>query len=237
MSFAGSYYMRYPERTRDLETFVVHLPGLRPIEIFDRNFGKDNPSYQFPPEYRPYIVGTLPPEEIDVAYKGYRYAINLNSIKQSQTMFARRVFELLALEHADGQQLFARPAPDVRRSRSEFGRRSRDAVAAFRLGGRSRAGIRLRLMALRKVMTEHTYRDRLDFVRARVLPDAPLPRRLPHVTALAEARDVAEAGRIATAFLAQTHTDSRLILVSDDPSWAHRASARRDARPGDRSGA
>jgi FkbM family methyltransferase len=220
MSFAGSYYTRYPERTRDLETFVAHLPGLCPIEIFDRNFGKDNPSYQFPPEYRPYIVGTLPPEEIDVAYKGYRYAINLNSIKQSQTMFARRVFELLASNtltvsnYSRGLRLmFGDLVPSSDDGAAMLSRLSALAADPERES-------RLRLMALRKVMTEHTYRDRLDFVRARVLPDAPLPRRLPHVTALAEARDVAEAGRIATAFLAQTHTDSRLILVSDDPSWA-----------------
>ena len=220
MSFAGSYYVRYPERTRDLETFVAHLPRLCPIEIFDRNFGKDNPSYQFPPEYRPYIVGTLPPEDIDVAYKGYRYAINLNSIKQSQTMFARRVFELLASNtltvsnYSRGLRLmFGDLVPSSDDGAAMLARLSALAADPDRES-------RLRLMALRKVMTEHTYRDRLDFVRARVLPDAPPPRRLPHVTALAEARDGAEAERVVAAFLAQTHTDARLILVLDDPAMA-----------------
>jgi spore maturation protein CgeB len=88
--------VRYPERTRDLGDFVMELPAFRPLEIYDRNYGKNDPNYQFPPEYQRYIVGTLPFDEIDKAYKGYRYAINLNSIKQSQTMFARRVYELLA---------------------------------------------------------------------------------------------------------------------------------------------
>ena len=93
--FAGAYYVRYPERTRDLGNFVMELPAFRPLEIYDRNYGKNDPNYQFPEEYQPYIVGTLPFDQIDKAYKGYRYAINLNSIKQSQSMFARRVFELL----------------------------------------------------------------------------------------------------------------------------------------------
>jgi len=94
--FAGAYYVRYPERTRDLGDFVMELPTFRPLEIYDRNYGKNDPNYQFPEEYQQYIVGTLPFDQIDKAYKGYRYAINLNSIKQSQSMFARRVFELLA---------------------------------------------------------------------------------------------------------------------------------------------
>ena len=95
-SFAGAYYVRYPERIRDIENYVVDLPKFRPLEIYDRNFGKDDPNYQFPPEYQSFIVGSLPFDEINKAYKGYNYAINLNSIKQSQTMFARRVYELLA---------------------------------------------------------------------------------------------------------------------------------------------
>jgi len=36
-----------------------------------------------------YRLWRLPYEEIKKAYQGYVYAINMNSIKQSQTMFAR----------------------------------------------------------------------------------------------------------------------------------------------------
>lgn len=61
--FAGAYYARYPERTRDLGNFVCELPKFRPLEIFDRNFGKNDANYQFPEEYQPYIVGTLPFEK------------------------------------------------------------------------------------------------------------------------------------------------------------------------------
>ena len=94
--FAGAYYVRYPERTQNLKDYIETLPQFRPVEIFDRNHGKTDINYQFPTEYNPFIVGTLPYDEINRAYKGYIYAINLNSIKQSQTMFARRVYELLA---------------------------------------------------------------------------------------------------------------------------------------------
>ncbi len=54
------------------------------------------------------MKGVLKGEEILQAYKGYRYGLNMNSIKGSPTMFARRVFELMACNtvvlsnHSDG---------------------------------------------------------------------------------------------------------------------------------------
>jgi len=88
-NFAGSYYLRYPERQRDIAAIIETVKQFRPVEIYDRNHGKDHPHYKFPDEYRSMILGSLPFSEIDRAYKGYRYGINMNTIKQSQTMFAR----------------------------------------------------------------------------------------------------------------------------------------------------
>ncbi|HRO12500.1 glycosyltransferase, partial [Amaricoccus sp.] len=219
MSFAGAYYRRFPARMRVLESFVGSLPELCPIEIFDRNFGEDGP-WKFPPEYESLIVGTLPPERIDLAYKGYRYTLNLNSVQSSPTMFARRVYETLACNTLTASNY-------SRGLRLMFGDMVPNADDGPALLARLRAvaaqpsrEARLRLMALRKVMREHTCRDRLDFIRARTLsPDAPPVWRPPQVVALAEARDSATAARIAASFLAQSHTESRLILVADDPAW------------------
>ncbi|MGB1742488.1 MAG: glycosyltransferase family protein [Cycloclasticus sp.] len=167
-SFAGAYYVRYPHRTKDLEGFVENLPGFRPLEIYDRNYGKDNPDYQFPDNYQPYIVGTLPFNEIDKAYKGYRYAINLNSIKQSQSMFARRVFELLASNTLTISNF-------SRGIRLLFG----DLVLATDSGEQVVERLqtlaktpededKLRLYGLRKVMQEHTYQDRMHYILSKV---------------------------------------------------------------------
>src|SRR5690606_266889 len=93
--FAGAYYARYPERQKDFDVFLDSLARVSKVEIYDRNFGKDDPQFKFPDRYQHLIIGNLPFDQIDLAYKGYRYAINLNSVKQSQTMFARRVFDLL----------------------------------------------------------------------------------------------------------------------------------------------
>ncbi|MCP4929400.1 MAG: glycosyltransferase, partial [Gammaproteobacteria bacterium] len=167
-SFAGAYYVRYPDRAKDLEGFVEHLPSFRPLEIYDRNYDKDNPDYQFPDNYQPYIVGTLSFNDIDKAYKGYRYAINLNSIKQSQSMFARRVFELLASNtitisnFSRGIHLLFGDLVLVTDSGEEVVERLQS------LAQNPEDEDKLRLQGLRKVMHEHTYQDRLNYILSKV---------------------------------------------------------------------
>ncbi|HJW54055.1 MAG TPA: glycosyltransferase, partial [Burkholderiaceae bacterium] len=210
--FAGAYYVRYPERTRDLGNFVAELPAFRPLEIYDRNFGKTDPNYQFPPEYQPYIVGTLPFDQIDKAYKGYRYAINLNSIKQSQSMFARRVFELLASNtitvsnFSRGVRLMFGDLVATTDSGSEMVRHLNN-VAKDEQHSR-----KLRLAALRKVLTEHTYEHRLAYVLSKVTKQTP-QNTLPHIAVVAMARTQAELDSILHQYQQQHYTNSNLVIV------------------------
>lgn len=210
--FAGAYYARYPERTRDLGNFVAKLPEFRPVEIYDRNYGKNDPNYQFPAEYQPFIVGTLPFSEIGRAYKGYRYAINLNSIKQSQTMFARRVYELLGCNtvtvsnYSRGVRLMFGDLVITTDSGEEMVRRLQA------LAGDEESSGKLRLAALRKVMLEHTYEQRLNYIVAKV-SGTPVPNPLPDVAVLGYARTEEDAQAIIASFQRQTHTSIRLYLV------------------------
>jgi FkbM family methyltransferase len=210
--FAGAYYARYPERTRDLGNFVINLPEYRPLEIYDRNYGKDDTNYQFPQEYQPFIVGNLPYAEIDKAYKGYKYAINLNSIKQSQTMFARRVYELLASNtitvsnFSRGVRLMFGDLVLTSDSGSEILRRLQT------LGGDEVNVRKFRLAALRKVMSEHTYQDRLAYVVSKVGGEA-LPSLLPQIVVVAYAKDQAQADQVLQSFSRQQYREKALVLV------------------------
>ena len=94
--FAGAYYKKYTERNKNFNDILSAIVPELKVDIYDRNFFDDNPNYKFPEEFNSYIIGTLAYDEINLAYKGYDIALNLNTIKNSQTMFARRVFELLA---------------------------------------------------------------------------------------------------------------------------------------------
>ena len=210
--FAGAYYVRYPERTRDLGNFIVNLPEFRPLEIYDRNYGKSDANYQFPGEYQPFVVGNLPYAEIDKAYKGYRYAINLNSIKQSQSMFARRVYELLASNtitisnFSRGVRLMFGDLVVTSDSGAEI-RRRLDALNGDEAGAR-----KLRLAALRKVMFEHTYQDRLAYVISKVSEET-LPSLLPQIIVIAHAKDQAQADCLLRAFERQHYQAKMLVLV------------------------
>lgn len=213
--FAGAYYARYPERTRDLGNFVSELPRFRPLEIFDRNFGKNDVNYQFPAQYQPYIVGTLSFEQIDLAYKGYRYAINLNSIKQSQSMFARRVFELLGSNtitvsnFSRGMRLLFGDLVITTDSGGEMLRRLNT------LAANERDSDKLRLAALRKVMQEHTYAHRLGYVMSKVT-GKPQDQSLPHICIIADAATRQEVEALSEHLQRQRYLNLNMHVVVDD---------------------
>lgn len=212
--FAGAYYQRYPERTRDLESFVQELSRHRPFEIYDRNFRKSDSKYKFPEAYQPYIIGTLPASEIGRAYKGYRYAINLNSVKQSQTMFARRVYELLGSNtltisnYSRGVRLMFGELVISSDSGSEITRRLQQLDSGNRID-------RLRLAGLRKVMSEHTYSDRFSYVLQKVAGREPLPE-LPAFVVLTAVKNLDEVRLIAAHVKRQRRISLSLTLLVND---------------------
>lgn len=224
--FAGAYYVRYPDRTRDLGNFVSALSAHRPVEIYDRNFGKNDANYQFPAEYQPFIVGNLPYDQIDKAYKGYRFAINLNSIKQSQTMFARRVYELLASgtitvsNFSRGVRLLFGDLVITTDSGNEAVRRIR---AIDEDDTKSR---KFRLAALRKIMQEHTYQDRLAYVASKVT-GAAAPDLLPHIAVVGYAKDANQLTALQVSFRRQSYSNKRLFVLAP-ASFAATASAALD---------
>lgn len=91
--FAGAYYKSFPERVKSFDKMFNALDSYKGVDIYDRFYG--NHKRQFPEKYQKNVIGTLRFDEIHKAYYGYKYNINMNSITDSDTMFARRVFELL----------------------------------------------------------------------------------------------------------------------------------------------
>lgn len=212
--FAGAYYVRYPERTKDLETFVKELPAHANFEIFDRNYGKNNPDYMFPDDYKKFIVGTLSFSEIDRAYKGYKYAINLNSIKHSQTMFARRVYELLASNTITVSNY-------SRGVRLMFG----DLVVTTDSGQQALRKLkvidtdastsrRFRLLGLRKVLSQHTYKHRFEYILSKAFA-RPIQDDDPEIKVIGIAENVHEAESLIAAFERQTYKRKSLMVIGD----------------------
>ncbi|MEF8721455.1 MAG: glycosyltransferase [Candidatus Accumulibacter delftensis] len=167
--FAGSYYVRYPERLKDLDVLLGTLIEHGGVDIYDRNFGKEDVNYAFPEKYAPLILGNLKYDQIDLAYKGYDYGINLNSVKYSSTMFARRVYELLASNtivvsnYSKGVRLQFGDLVIASDDKSEVSARLEQ------LSTESLYGQKVKLAGLRKVMSEHTYEDRFAYITEKIL--------------------------------------------------------------------
>lgn len=217
--FAGAYYARYPERQTDFDVFLGALSGAIEVDIYDRNYGKDDPQYKFPECYQHLIKGSLPFDQIDLAYKGYRYAINLNSVKQSQTMFARRAFDLLgcntvtASNYSAGLRLMFGDLVVTTDSGSELVRRIRpllDNEVNYR---------RFRLAGLRKVMSEHTYQDRLAYIISKVA-GLPVETQLPEVVVIAVVRSRSDLDWVLKCYRAQSWSKKRLALVLESSTLA-----------------
>lgn len=217
--FAGAYYVRYPERQRNFDTLIDTLSGLGAVEIFDRNHGKDDPNYMFPERYRPLIAGTLAYDEIDRAYSGYRFGINLNSVKQSPSMFARRVFDLLLSNtlvignYSRGVRLMFGELTVASDSGAQLAARLRPYLGEDEGAARNRH--HLRLLALRKVMLEHTAEQRLAHVLSQVT-GRPIAQELPAVVVVAQVRGEAELALILQAYDRQRWQHKRLVIVHAD---------------------
>ena len=95
--FAGSHMKKYPNRTLEEERLfsTIISNGLN-LTIIDRNYNRNNRTYYFPREYRRMVVGNFSYREIAKIYKLFPYVLNLNSVSESETMFASRIYDALA---------------------------------------------------------------------------------------------------------------------------------------------
>ncbi|MDE5832794.1 MAG: glycosyltransferase [Desulfovibrio sp.] len=215
LCFAGSYYRRFPHRCAVFDSLVDSLSSSLPVDIYDRQQGQTDPDYMFPERYRPIIKGKLPYTEIDRAYKGYRYALNMNSGTISQTHIARRVFELLACNtliisnYARGLHNIFKDLV-IAANDGKLARRKLDFLASRPFGED-----RLKLMGLRKAMRENLYVDRLASILC-FMADTEIPSPLPPILVVGIAEDPRRIDKILANFERQEYENKKLLLVVPD---------------------
>jgi len=96
--FAGSWMAKYPERVKDTTLLFDGVLGSNHgLDIVDRNYHLDLPDYHFPAAYVQHVAPAIPYDTLQQVSKCYDWVLNLNSIKYSPTMCARRIFEAQAL--------------------------------------------------------------------------------------------------------------------------------------------
>lgn len=95
--FAGSWYKEHSERCKDLEEIfdTVLAAGIK-LRIYDRYRKTGRSAKPFPLKYQPYVQDAVAYSDLGEIYRRAEYAINVNTVCGSETMFARRVYEAMA---------------------------------------------------------------------------------------------------------------------------------------------
>ncbi len=212
--FAGAYYHRYKERSRVFDSFSEVFKRTKGFEIYDRNLGSARPEHAFPARYSKMIVGTLKPSDIDIAYKGYDYGVNMNSVNQSQSMFARRVFELLA----SNTVCVGNYSKGLKNILGDLTICTDDALYMEKLLDRfckdEESLRKYRLSGLRKVLKEHLTEDRLGYIAFCVF-GKDMKKKLPHIYVLSDACEEEDREYIKKSFYKQTYNEKTLVFIKD----------------------
>ncbi|WP_253182630.1 glycosyltransferase [Arthrobacter sp. SW1] len=221
VAFAGMYFAhKYPERREQMDLLLgAALDASRKdrdaaLEIFSRQLGGD-PNYQFPGEFAENVVGSLSYEQMLTAYKAYKVFLNVNSVVDSPSMCARRIFEITA----SGTPVVSTPSQAVHRffpPDEVFSAETRDQAAAqLRMLVRS-PEMRDRVVhrAQRRIWREHTYSHRAEQVVAGALPSKSAPVATPSVSALVSTMRPARLEHILSAVGSQSGVDMELVLLA-----------------------
>jgi spore maturation protein CgeB/2-polyprenyl-3-methyl-5-hydroxy-6-metoxy-1,4-benzoquinol methylase len=161
IAFAGTWYGQKHEERGALLPILLDAAAAHKLHIFDRMSDyTQNDCYRFPDKYTAFLRTALAYPNVLNAYRNFKLFLNVNSVTDSPTMFARRVFEILASSTAVVSTASAgieRMLGDVvalvhdeNEARAEFDRLLSD--AAYRQ--------RKAHLGYRKVTREHTYAAR-----------------------------------------------------------------------------
>jgi hypothetical protein len=217
--FAGSYYRDKPKRCNDFNDVMEQLvlAGVE-CDIFDRNYHRGIEKFAFPDNYQTRIVGNLLPEEVWRAHKGYKYQVNMNSVQDSATMFARRVYESLA----SGTPVISNESVGVRQLFGDVvimpGKQSISEQLSL-LEADPQAYQALAYRGVRAVMREHTYGHRVQELCLLLGMDVEVA--IPKCTLVITASSAADIQRAKQLFDAQTAQNKHLFIELKNFDTAH----------------
>ncbi|MDO6578819.1 glycosyltransferase [Alteromonas stellipolaris] len=209
-AFAGSYYSDKKERCDDFHAILGALEETNiEYDIYDRCLKRGVASLQFPEYFKKHVVGYLEPDEMWRAYKGYKYTVNMNTVKHSPTMFARRVYESLASgtpvisNYSEGvvtQFSGIVCASDSKKDIIEYAEMLKDEKEYKQIVEKG----------VRETLGRHTIADRLEQVCKRI--GIPVIPHLPIVNAVITAGTVDMVEKARELVNSQTYFDKRLVV-------------------------
>ncbi|PLS37021.1 hypothetical protein CYV26_00855 [Carnobacterium maltaromaticum] len=215
VSFAGSYYAnRHVERKNDMDG-VLEVAMIKGLDIYDRNFEKNQHAvtdFSFPERFRSSVKGSLPYNKIPIAYKGYEYMVNVNSIKYSPTMFSRRVFEGLASgtpiisSYSEGIKKIFGDIVLIEDADEGLKEKFEKVLKDKRLFKKKK------MQGIREVFLNHTYAIRLQFMLKNMGFEINLTE---DVTIIVEADTEEDLETVFSMFNQQVYSDKQLLILSN----------------------
>ncbi|WP_028279907.1 glycosyltransferase [Arthrobacter sp. H5] len=220
IAFAGMYFAnKYPERREQLDIVLggaldVNSRMETGLEIFSRQLGGEE-RYQFPDQYNGHVVGSLSYEQMLTAYKAYKVFLNVNSVVDSPSMCARRIFEITAA----GGSVLSTPSEAIRNfftgdelvCVSEREEASHMALALIR---NSELADRLVHKAQRTIWSHHTYAHRAETVVGSVLGHRAQPVAKPAISALVSTIRPHQLEHVFRTFGSQMDVEAELVLLT-----------------------
>ncbi len=219
IAFAGMYFAhKYPERREQMDLLLGAADAVSPrmqygLEIFSRFLGNDE-RYQFPGNLAGRVVGSLPYRNLLTAYKHFKVFLNVNSVTDSPSMCARRIFEISAA----GTPVVTTPSAATREffPTTEVPQPETPEEAEWTLRAYVRSPeLRDRTvhLAQRRIWAEHTYTHRAMTVMDSLGLDyaQPFPT---SVSAVVSTNRPDHLGEVLRTHAAQLHRDKELVLVA-----------------------
>lgn len=220
VAFAGMYFAhKYEDRRRQMDYLLgaaaEATEGAKPgFEIFSRQLGKE-PQYQFPGFLKKHVVGSLSYQQMLTAYKAYKVFLNVNSVTDSPSMCARRIFEITAA----GSCVVSTPSAAIGR----FFPDQEIPTAASRaealpllkaLIANPDYAQRLVHKAQRRIWAEHTFGHRARTIASAVRPELAAPEVRPQVSVLVSSFRPQQMQHVIAGVAGQQGVDVQLLYLA-----------------------
>jgi len=189
--------------------------GKRPgFEIFSRQLGRQ-PQYQFPGTLKKHVVGSLSYKQMLTAYKAYKVFLNVNSVTDSPSMCARRIFEITAA----GSCVVSTPSAAI----AEFfpgneiptADNRHDAAHLLKaLTANPDYAQRLVHKAQRRIWAEHTFSHRAQSIAAAARPALAAPAPRAQVSVLVSSFRPQQLDHVIAGVAAQQGVDVQLVYLA-----------------------
>lgn len=95
--FAGSWTDRYPNRCKDIEMLFDGVINSKRYELIVADRNMDIDGYAYPEKYAKYLMPPIRHDLLQKVHKLFDFTLNINTITDSPTMCAMRVYEVQAL--------------------------------------------------------------------------------------------------------------------------------------------